>query len=89
MATREDVRTWPVLEPLAPHALAVARHADAAQISEPTARLMNHLGQLYDAQAQYVEAEPLMKRALAIDEKTLGADHPDVATALNNLAAVA
>jgi tetratricopeptide (TPR) repeat protein len=31
------------------------------------------------------EAEPLMKRALAIDEKAYGPDHPNVATVLNNL----
>src|SRR6266542_201961 len=34
----------------------------------------------------YVEAEPLYQRALAINEWTLGPDHPDVATVLNNLA---
>jgi tetratricopeptide (TPR) repeat protein len=28
----------------------------------------------------------LLKRALAIEEKTLGADHPDVAQSLNNFA---
>ena len=28
------------------------------------------------------------RRALAIDEKAFGPDHPDVATALNNLAAL-
>jgi hypothetical protein len=44
-----DVRIWPVLAPLAAHALALTRHAVAAQISEPTARLMNNLGQLYYA----------------------------------------
>ena len=32
------------------------------------------------------EAEPLMRRALAIDEKSFGPDHPDVARDLNNLA---
>ena len=32
------------------------------------------------------EAEPLYRRALAILEKSLGSDHPNVATALNNLA---
>ena len=32
------------------------------------------------------EAEPLMRRALAIDEKSYGRDHPDVAIGLNNLA---
>ena len=42
----QDVRAWPVLVPLAAHALALTRHADAAQISEPTARLMNQLGRV-------------------------------------------
>ena len=32
------------------------------------------------------EAEPLMRRALAIDEKSFGPDHPNVARDLNNLA---
>jgi hypothetical protein len=32
------------------------------------------------------EAEPLMRRALAIDEARFGAEHPDVARDLNNLA---
>ena len=35
----------------------------------------------------YAKAEPLYQRALKIDEKALGPDHPDTATALNNLAA--
>ena len=32
------------------------------------------------------EAEPLIRRALAIDEASYGPDHPDVASDLNNLA---
>ena len=31
-------------------------------------------------QGKYSEAEPLFKRALAIDEKALGPDHPNVGT---------
>jgi hypothetical protein len=34
------------------------------------------------------EAEPLMRRALAIDEKSYGPEHPDVARDLNNLASL-
>ena len=34
---------------------------------------------------KYAEAEPLLKRALAIREKALGTDHPDVATSLEAL----
>jgi len=34
------------------------------------------------------EAEPLMRRALAIDEQSFGATHPEFARDLNNLAAL-
>ena len=51
-------------------------------------RALNNLALLYDDQGRYAEAEPLYKRALAIDEKALGPDHPDVAQSLNNLAAL-
>lgn len=41
---------------------------------------------MYDDQEQYAKAEPLYHRALAVRMETLGPDHPDVATSLNNLA---
>ena len=41
--------------------------------------------ELYRA-GRYAEAIPLVQQALAIYEKALGPDHPDVATAVNNLA---
>ncbi len=82
----QDVRSWPALDPLAPHALVLAKRADEAGISEPTARLMNDLGVLFDAKSRYAEAEPLMRRALAIDEASYGPDHPNVAIRLSNLA---
>ena len=47
---------------------------------------LNNLAMLYRAQGQYAEAEPLYKRSLAIREKALGPDHPDVATSLENMA---
>ena len=82
----QDVRTWSRLDPIAPHARAIVEHADAANIGVPTSRLMNELGLLLGAKARYSEAEPLHRRALAIDEKSLGADHPMVGIRLNNLA---
>ena len=38
------------------------------------------------SQGRYSEAEPLYKRSLLISEQQLGADHPDTAQSLNNLA---
>ncbi len=81
-----DVRDWPLLDPLAPHARAVATRADTAGIATPTTRLMNKVGLLLFRKALHVEAEPLMRRALAIDEASFGPDHPRVALHLNNLA---
>ena len=40
----------------------------------------------YTAQGRTDEAERLYRRAVALKEKLLGADHPDVAMTLNNLA---
>jgi tetratricopeptide (TPR) repeat protein len=83
-----DVRSWPVLIPLAGHAAEVVRHADQAGIGEPTARLMNQVGLLFGEQTRFVEAEALLRRALAIDEQSFGADHPNVAIRFNNLASL-
>ena len=49
---------------------------------------LNNLAVLLQATNRLAEAEPLFRRALAIDEASYGPDHPDVATDLNNLAAL-
>ena len=41
---------------------------------------------LYWNQGRYADAEPLYQRSLAIWDKALGRDHPNVAQSLNNLA---
>jgi hypothetical protein len=41
-----------------------------------------------DTQRRYAEAEPRYKRVLAIREKVLGLEHPDVAVVLENYAAL-
>jgi CHAT domain-containing protein/Tfp pilus assembly protein PilF len=48
--------------------------------------VLNDLALLYLQQDRYADAEPLLKRALAVREKALGPDHPTVAPELNNLA---
>ena len=52
------------------------------------ATTLNSLAMLYHAQGKYAEAEPLYLRALAIMEKALGPDHPNVATTLETYAAL-
>ena len=49
---------------------------------------LNNLAQLLQDTNQLDEAAPLMRRALAIVEKSFGPDHPRVATGLNSLAAL-
>ncbi|MEQ1906437.1 MAG: tetratricopeptide repeat protein, partial [Pirellulaceae bacterium] len=46
----------------------------------------NDLGLLENDEANWDAAEPLYRRALAIDEQSYGAEHPYVAIRLNNLA---
>jgi tetratricopeptide (TPR) repeat protein len=46
----------------------------------------NNLAELYKSQGRYSEAEPLYQQALALRQKLLGDEHPDVATSFNNLA---
>jgi tetratricopeptide (TPR) repeat protein len=82
----QDVRTWPIWAPLQPHVAGLVDAAEAAGIAEPIARLLNDLGLLLMTKAQHAEAEPLYRRALAIDEAGFGAEHPRVAIELNNLA---
>ena len=53
---------------------------------QDTATVLNNLAQLLQATNRLAEAEPLMRRALAIAEKSYGPEHPDVAIRLNNLA---
>jgi tetratricopeptide (TPR) repeat protein len=82
----QDVRNWGVLDPLAPHANAVAGFADQAGISQPTGRLLHETALLFIAKAAYRDAEPLARRAVAVLEATFGKKHPNVAASLSNLA---
>ena len=50
------------------------------------ATALNNLAQVLKAMNRLAEAEPLYRRALAIDEMDLGPENPDLATQLNNLA---
>jgi tetratricopeptide (TPR) repeat protein len=53
---------------------------------EELAVVLNNLAALSQATNRLAEAEPMMRRALAIDEKSYGPEHPKVARDLNNLA---
>ena len=81
-------------EPLLRRALAIVEKRVAEKELEPedprvvevVAPILDNLAALYTAQAKYAEAEPLFRRALAIREKTLGPERPEVAKTLDNYA---
>jgi tetratricopeptide (TPR) repeat protein len=84
----EDVRSWPTLDPLAPHADSVSRHADEAGIGGPVSEVMDRLASLLGEKGLFRQIVPLRRRALAIGERNYGLEHPNVATLANNLALV-
>ena len=83
----DDSRTWPTLEPLAPHAFAVVSHAAAANIAEPTGRLLNALGVFYYARGEFARAEPLLRQLLETAERRSGPAQTDTLLIMHNLAA--
>jgi tetratricopeptide (TPR) repeat protein len=77
---------WAECERLRPHALACAQLIKTYEMAfVEAARLLNQAGFYLYEDADYLEAEPLYKRALAIWENELGTEHPNVAACLNNL----
>jgi len=82
-----EFANWAQCERLVPQALACASLIQAHVFEfEEAALLLNDGGYYLYERGHYYEAEPLYQRALALREKVLGAEDPDVATSLNNLA---
>ncbi|NBO66785.1 MAG: tetratricopeptide repeat protein, partial [Acidobacteria bacterium] len=82
-----EFANWQACSRLVPHVLQLVGTINQYDFTfEESARLLNQTGSYLLERAQYAEAEPLMRRALAIDEASFGKDHPDVARDLNNLA---
>jgi tetratricopeptide (TPR) repeat protein len=82
-----DVRSWPSCRRLNSHAAAVLVFApDVGKDAGKTSHLLRNYGMHLWARGEFTQAEPLLRRALAIDERCFGPDHIRVAGALNNLA---
>ena len=82
-----EFSNWSTCDRLLPHAQACAdRIAQFHFEFNEATRLLNQAGYYLSMRARYIDAESLFRRSLAIREKTLGLDHPDVASSLNNLA---
>lgn len=81
-----DIRCWPQLLPLLPHALQLFERTSDSGPYENQTVLYTEYATLLVSLARYSEAEPLFQRALAIDEASHGPDHSTVAGHLSNLA---
>src|SRR2546427_4057133 len=80
--------TWVLLSAglvLAPPSIALAQASRADDELAEARRLNQDAAALYSS-GKFPEATPLVQRALAIQEKALGVEHPDVAASLDNLA---
>jgi len=73
--------------PLLPHVRLVAERAEEEGL-EDAASLWGNLGYYLRRVADYAGARAAFERALAIDERAFGPDHPEVATCVNNLGSV-
>ena len=81
-AAEYDETNWKLWNRLSPHLDEVIAAANALQIEiKVLGVICDKLGVWLLYQARHNQAEPLMRRALAIDEKSFGPDHPNVATA--------
>ncbi len=82
-----DVRLWEQCERYLPHALMCARLIEDYSLEfAASPHLLSKTAYYLYKRAQYPQAEPLFKRALAIYKQQLGPEHPFTATSLNNLA---
>ncbi len=86
---QDDVKSWENCASLLPHALASAGFAEELGIlSETVAEILNNAGRYQQHLADFDEARKCLERALKIDEKVFGLDHPSVAIKANNLGLV-
>jgi serine/threonine protein kinase len=82
-----DFKDWPLCERLLPHASCCARLVEEENFSSGEAgRVVGLTGHYLAQRGRFSQSEPLQWLALAISEKVLGPNHPDVAKSLNKLA---
>jgi len=67
---------------------ALAAYREADRLSPGNAEYLNMIGLVYRVLGQYGQAKDYLEKTLAIREKVLAADHPDLATSYNNLCTI-
>ena len=80
----QDVRTWPRLDPLAPHVLAAAEFGDAAGVADLAGYLLDRVATLAQTKGRFSEAEPLFRQSVALAERDEA--NSGLGSYINNLA---
>src|SRR4029077_19750932 len=83
-----DEKGWKLWEQLTPHCQTVLDRLRNHALEPKATGIMTRFALWLNNRAEFGEAEPLYLRALAIREKALGSEHPDVASSLICLAAL-
>ena len=84
-----QLENWAACGQLTPHVQTIALRAQPTDLETlEWAWLASVTGYYLNEQGRYAEAEPFFLRSLSIRQQQFGDDHPDVATSLNNLAAL-
>ena len=81
-------KNWRLLDPLAPHAIAVAEHGAQHGLGIPVANLVRKLGEWFKSKNNLAEAEKQLRQVLELDRTYLGAGHTRVASDLSELSLV-
>lgn len=77
---------WPLCRALLPHAQSHAAYISEGAESEHLAALLDKTGSFLHGSGDLATAASHFRRALEARERTLGPEHPDTLTCLNNLA---
>jgi tetratricopeptide (TPR) repeat protein len=80
-----DVRCWPLLLPLLPHAFSLFERTRNFGPYTKQANLYDEYATLLRSHARYSDAETLYRQALAMEEARYGPDDHRIAIRLNNL----
>src|SRR5712692_5306626 len=84
-----EFATWDACQQYLPHGQICVTLFDQWQMEFLEAvRLLHRMGEYLQARAQYAEGEPIYQKALALHERLLGPDHPEIAQTLSGLASL-
>jgi tetratricopeptide (TPR) repeat protein len=81
-----DEKGWQMWNQLLPHCRVLLDRLRGNPLETKATRMMRLVGVLLEGRAEYDQAEAFFRRALEIDERSLGPHHSEIANDLNHLA---